>query len=484
MMATLKKPFDESSLYKLIHAIVYTDRKPLPIAYSRGFDHLIGQMLEKDPRLRPSASQLLEHLLLLKESSAIEQKPLDLLARHDLLRILKQPQKVKKLLSEEEQREFSTLTMNLSIIRNTPRDQTDRAHARVKTGKSRERGESGGGSTTRAKRTSEVGDDDEEITLRSFASWGETFVDRGETANSQKTITSSIASSTAHSMSCDESTFIDRGTMRPVSDTVTSLPLSLSMIHFEESLLDPETKPRQEKTLKSRENSSASLSFTEQDPARSAQHQKIKSSGKSPLTVSKSSEEALHHNRTKSARRQAKLPLKMTKSTVEESDNGATKSAYHQSMESPLALPNTVESSLYHYRENSAQHRTVTPSETSSKLLSSTSCRDTVDSGETKPSMTSSLPATLQKPSRLSILVSTIGAPSKTTGVSESDDHISNRVGSSLDVQMENLKKSLKRALSQSPSLDHDAIVDLLTASQNPYTALAQLMKLLDETEY
>lgn len=344
-------------------------------------------------------------------------QPLDLLARHDLLRILKQPQKVKKLLSEEEQREFSTLTMNLSIIRNTPRDQTDGAHARVKTGKSRERGESGGGSTTRAKRTSEVGDDEEEITLRSFASWGETFVDRGETANSQKTITSSIASSTAHSMSFDESTFIDRGTMRPVSDTVTSLPLSLSMIHFEESLLDPETKPRQEKTLKSREISSASLSFPEQDPARSAQHQKIKSSGKSPLTVSKSSEEALHHNRTKSARRQAKLPLKMTKSTVEESDNGATKSAYHQSMESPLALPNTAESSLYHYRENSAQHRTVTPSETSSKLLSSTSCRDTVDSGETKPSMTSSLPATLQKPSRLSILVSTIGAPSKTTGV-------------------------------------------------------------------
>lgn len=87
------------------HVVNCTQRKPLPIAYSRGFDHLIGQMLEKDPRLRSSASQLREHLLLLKESSAIEQKVGSLASSLDVW----------------------TLRINLSQLLHSPRDKQQKA---------------------------------------------------------------------------------------------------------------------------------------------------------------------------------------------------------------------------------------------------------------------------------------------------------------------------------------------------------------------
>lgn len=90
------------------HVVNCTQRKPLPIAYSRGFDHLIGQMLEKDPRLRPSASQLREHLLLLKESSAIEQKVGSLASSLDVW----------------------TLRINLSQLLHSPRDKQQKAQVK------------------------------------------------------------------------------------------------------------------------------------------------------------------------------------------------------------------------------------------------------------------------------------------------------------------------------------------------------------------
>jgi serine/threonine protein kinase len=61
-MAALSPPFLGEDLEAIFLQITEGTSPPLPVFYSKELHKLIGQMLEKDPKRRPSAERILQNV--------------------------------------------------------------------------------------------------------------------------------------------------------------------------------------------------------------------------------------------------------------------------------------------------------------------------------------------------------------------------------------------------------------------------------------
>ena len=57
-LCTLKKPFEADNLLGLVFKIVQENPNPIPDSYSKELRDLIDALLSKDPKKRPSVSEI------------------------------------------------------------------------------------------------------------------------------------------------------------------------------------------------------------------------------------------------------------------------------------------------------------------------------------------------------------------------------------------------------------------------------------------
>ena len=75
-LCTLKRAFDGSNIMALIFQIIKSEVKPIPKIYSKDLQILVKKILNKDPKVRPSISQIFKQKIIRKTMKNFVEAPL------------------------------------------------------------------------------------------------------------------------------------------------------------------------------------------------------------------------------------------------------------------------------------------------------------------------------------------------------------------------------------------------------------------------